>query len=94
MDKKLLAGLGLMSAMSLNQVNPETIMNIVASLSLLQFLTLLLRGSVFLDRIRLEGWREKIPFYIIKCKEHSYQLSYPSGYSKTLVCPKCIKEIS
>jgi hypothetical protein len=94
MDKNLLAGLGLVSAMSLYQLNAEQIMSIVASLSLLQVLTLTIRKSVFIDWIRPKGWRGRIPFYLIKCNKHGFQLSYPSGYNGTLICPKCVKEIS
>ena len=93
MDKKLLAGFGLMSVMNLHQINSDTVMQIVANLSLLQLLTLIISGSVFIDWLRLEGWKDKIPFYLIKCEKHGFQLSYPSGYSRELVCPKCLKEI-
>ena len=93
MDKKLLAGFGLMSVMNLHQINSDTVMQIVAGLSLLQLITLIVRGSVFIDWLRLEGWKDKIPFYLIKCEKHGFQLSYPSGYSREIVCPNCLKEI-
>jgi hypothetical protein len=91
MDSKVLAGLGLMSIMSLNQINAETILMIVSSLSLLQFLSLTIRGSLFIDWVRFEGWKGKLPLYIIKCPIHGYQLTYPNGHSESLVCPKCVK---
>jgi hypothetical protein len=90
MDSRLLAGLGLMTVMSLTQVNAETMLKIISSLSLLQLLMLKLRGSVLIDRARLEGWKNYLPFYIIRCPEHGYQLSYPNGYSDVLFCPKCV----
>ncbi len=91
MDSKLLAGLGLMRIINLNQINADTILMIVSSLSLLQFLVLWIRGSVFIDSVRLEGWKGKLPLYIIKCPTHGYQLTYPNGHSESLVCPKCVK---
>ncbi len=79
-----------MSALTLRQFSPDIILQIVAGLSLLQFITLIIKGSVLVDWLKFEGWRDKLPFYLIKCEKHGYQLSYPSGYMKTLFCPKCI----
>jgi hypothetical protein len=90
MDSKLLAGLGLISVMSLRQVNADTMLTIISSLSLLQLLMLKIRGSLLIDWVRLEGWKRNLPFYIIKCPIHGYQLSYPSGYNDVLICPKCV----
>ena len=90
MDSKLLAGLGLVSVMSLHQVNADTMLTIISSLSLLQLLMLKIRGSVLIDRVRLEGWKRNLPFYVIKCPKHGYQLSYPNGYNDVLICPKCV----
>jgi len=92
MDKRVLASLGIMSVMSLSQVNSEALNHIVAGLSILQLLKLLITGSVLIDFMKFEGWKEKIPFYLLKCEKHGYQLSYPSGFDRLLVCPKCIKE--
>lgn len=91
MDRRLLTGFGVMGALTLQQLSPDTIHQIVAGLSLFQFITLLISGSVLLDWLKFEGWRKKIPVYVIKCEKHGYQLSYPSGYMKTLFCPKCIQ---
>lgn len=93
MDSRILASLGIISALTLQQVNPDVIHQIIVGLSLLQFITLIIKGSVLVDWIKLEGWRDKIPFYLIKCKKHGYQLNYPSGFNKVLICPKCIKEL-
>jgi hypothetical protein len=94
MDSKLMAGLGLMSALSLNQINAETMLAIVSSLSLLQLLILRIRGSVFVDWVSFEGWKRKLPFYVIRCPKHGYQISYPSGYDEVLICPKCLSGTS
>ena len=91
MNEKLIASLGILSLVGL-QVGPEHLLNIISGLSFLQLAVLMLRGSVLLDKVRLEGWREKIPIYLVKCKKHGYQLSYPQGYTMDLRCPKCIKE--
>jgi hypothetical protein len=90
LDHKFLAKIGLISVMSLNQIKPETMLMIISSLSLLQFLMLKISGSVFLDRLSLSGWKKSLPFYIIRCPIHGYQLSYPSGYNHILLCPKCV----
>jgi hypothetical protein len=92
MDKHVLSRLKILSVMSLSQINVEALNNIVAGLSLLQVLRLLIIGSVLIDWMKLDGWKDKIPFYLIKCPKHGYQLSYPSGYYRSLVCPKCIYE--
>jgi hypothetical protein len=92
MDKHVLTSLGIISVMSLSQVNPEALNHVVAGLSILQLLRLLITGSVLIDWMKFEGWKEKMPFYLIKCENHGYQLSYPSGFNKLLICPKCIKE--
>lgn len=93
MDKRLLASLGIMSLLSIEQLSPDIIHQIVAGLSLLQFITLVVKGSVLIDWMRFEGWRDKIPFYLIKCEKHGYQLSYPSGFMRKLICPKCIMDL-
>ncbi|MGD0805111.1 MAG: hypothetical protein ABSA11_13685 [Candidatus Bathyarchaeia archaeon] len=90
-DSKLLAGLGLMSVISLSQINAETMLKIISSLSLLQFIVLRLRGSVLIDWARFDGWKKSLPFYIINCPQHGYQLSYPHGYHDILLCPRCVE---
>jgi hypothetical protein len=92
MDRSLLAQLGIISVITLQQINTETIQQIISNLNLLQFITLLVTGSVLIDWMKLEGWKDKIPFYLVKCPKHGYQLSYPSGFKKMLTCPKCIKD--
>jgi hypothetical protein len=87
---KILAGLGLMSVMSLSQVNAETMLKIISSLTLLQFLVLKIRGSVLVDWVRFDSWKRSLPFYILKCPVHGYQLSYPHGFNDVLLCPKCV----
>jgi hypothetical protein len=92
MDKQILTKLGIISVMSLSQVNADALNNIVAGLNIIQVLRLVMMGSVLIDWMKLDGWREKIPFYLIKCPKHGYELSYPSGYKGSLICPKCISE--
>lgn len=87
---RLLAGLGLVGSMSMNQINAETMLTIISSLSLLQLVILAMRGSVLVDWVSFEGWKGKLPLYVIKCDKHGYQLSYPNGYRRVLLCPKCI----
>ena len=93
MDKHVLSSLGILSVVSLSQINTDALDTIVAGLNIIQILKLIILGSVLIDWMKLDGWKDKIPFYLIKCPKHGYQISYPSGYSGSLVCPKCIIEI-
>ena len=62
-------------------------------ISLLNRLKLRLTGYVYVeDRIK-PGWTEPLPFYLIKCPVHGYVESYPHGYEKKIVCPKCLEEL-
>jgi hypothetical protein len=90
MERKLLDGFGIVSAMSLTSLNADAILRIVSSLSLPELLILGITGSVLIDRLSLDGWKSKLPFYIIKCHKHGYQLSYPNGFDDVLICPKCL----
>ena len=90
MESKLLAGLGLVSAMSLTSINAETILKIVSSLTLIQLIMLGIQGSVLVDWVTFDGWKSKLPFYVIKCHKHGYQISYPNGFNNVLICPKCL----
>jgi hypothetical protein len=92
MNEKLLASLGLLSVISLQQINSENLLNLVQGLSFFQLLILMIQGSVLIANLRLEGWRDKIPIYLFKCKKHGYQLSYPQGHMMVIRCPKCAKE--
>jgi hypothetical protein len=90
MERKILAGLGLVSTISLTSLNAETILKIISNLNLFQLIILGITGSVLIDRISFDGWKSKLPFYILKCPKHGYQISYPSGFNEALICPKCL----
>jgi hypothetical protein len=92
MASKLLAGLGLSSIVKMEQISSDTILRIVSNLNILEIVVLCVFGSVLIDRIMLQGWKEKIPFYLIKCPHHGYQLSYPSGFEQNLICPRCLSK--
>jgi len=94
MNKHVLASLGIISVVGLQQINPDVIRSLVSNLSIMEFLTLVITGKILVDWMRLEGWKDKIPFYIIKCDKHGFQISYPSGFNKKLICPKCTQEYS
>jgi hypothetical protein len=94
MESKLLAGLGIVSAISLTSMNPETILKIVSSLNLVQLIMLGIQGSVLIDWISFDGCKNKLPFYVIKCPKHGYQLSYPNGHNDVLICPKCLTPVT
>ena len=62
-------------------------------ISLINRLKLQLNGYIYVeDRIK-PGWREPLPFYLIKCPVHGYVESYPHGYDKKIICPICLEEL-
>jgi hypothetical protein len=92
MNEKLLASLGMLSVIGLQQINAEYLLNIVSGLSFFQLLMLMIQGSVLIANLKLDGWRDKIPIYLFKCEKHGYQLTYPQGHMMRIICPKCAKE--
>jgi len=64
------------------------------NLSLLQRMALKINGYVYLFHARKEGWKGKLPFYLVRCKKHGiYYLDYPHGYRGYFNCPKCWEEM-
>jgi len=92
MDEKLLASLGLLSVISIQQINAENLLNIISGLNFFQLIILMIQGSVLIANLKLEGWRDKIPIYLFKCDKHGYQLTYPQGHMRMIRCPKCSKD--
>jgi hypothetical protein len=63
-------------------------------LGLWQRLKLKINGKVFVGYAKREGWKGKLPFYIVRCKKHSiYFLDYPHGFDPYFTCPLCIKNM-
>jgi len=62
-------------------------------ISLIDRLKIQLRGYVFLEDRVEPDWNESLPFYLFRCPVHGYVESYPHGYKKKLVCPKCLEEL-
>lgn len=56
------------------------------------WLRLMILGETYLRHDAKQGWRGKLPFYIVKCSRHGYFLGYPQGLSERFRCPLCIKE--
>ena len=79
-------------AIKLSEITPELIHQIQNSLSLVQRISQKILGYAYIDHLLLEGWTEKIPFYIFKCEKHDFQLGYPHGHNMNLLCPDCLKE--
>ncbi len=60
-------------------------------IGLINQLKLRLSGYIYIeDRIEPD-WKKPLPFYIFNCPLHGYVESYPHGYEKKLVCPKCLE---
>ena len=49
-------------------------------------------GSIFINNVQLEEWKDLLPFYAFRCHKHGTQIGYPSGWRNTLSCPLCYKE--
>ncbi len=47
------------------------------------------RGYAFSHHEARNGWKKKLPFFIIKCPEHGYQVNYVQGFRKEIRCPEC-----
>ena len=62
-------------------------------ISLINRLKLQLNGCVYVENRIKPGWRESLPFYLIKCPVHGYVESYPHGYDKKIICPMCLEEL-
>ena len=65
-------------------------------LSLLQRFILKIQGYVYLFHARKDGWKGKLPFYLVKCKKHDvFFIDYPHGFppNQYFNCPICLKEI-
>ncbi len=90
MESKLLASAGIVSALSLTRIGPDMILQLVSGLNPIELLVLAISGSVLIGHTSF-GSRKKLPFYLIKCPKHGYQLSYPTGFDQILLCPKCIE---
>lgn len=56
----------------------------------LQKLKLKVFGKIYIGKKQLPGWKAPLPFYIFKCPTHGLQMSYPNGWNRLLICPKCI----
>ena len=51
-------------------------------------------GSIVLNNVQLEGWKDPLPFHAFRCHKHGIQIGYPSGWRNTFNCPVCFKEHS
>jgi hypothetical protein len=65
---------------------------IVSNLTAPQRFCLRILDSFMIGHIQMTGWAKQLPFYIMYCEKHGYRITYPTGYSKKLLCPGCIKE--
>lgn len=60
------------------------------------FQKLLLRifGRIYVGSEKKAGWSSPLPMYAFICPKHGIQTNYPNSWNKTLLCPKCISEVS
>jgi hypothetical protein len=76
---------------NINEITPNLIQKIVGNLNFIEKLILRIRGSLFIDNIKFEGWSRELPLYLFKCNHHGYELNYPQGYDRILICLDCRK---
>jgi hypothetical protein len=89
MKEKLLTSLGVAGMIGFTHIDPVSLLNLLSGLSILEVLVLMITGSIMIGKIRLNGWQEKMPIYLVKCSKHGFQITYPMGHMANLVCPKC-----
>ena len=58
-----------------------------------QKIELRLFGCTYLGQRMENGWSSTLPYYAFICKKHGIQYGYPTGFSKTLLCPECIRSL-
>ena len=61
-------------------------------LSWRQRLQLWYQGYAYLFHKSKSGWRGKLPFYVVECKEHGLFIDYPHGLNGHFHCPKCLED--
>lgn len=44
----------------------------------------------YIEDRKYPGWKDFLPFYRFHCPIHGFVISYPHGYERKLICPKCI----
>jgi hypothetical protein len=60
------------------------------NLSLLKWLKLKISGKTFLRYEKREGWKGKLPFYIVRCSRcKQLYMDYPHGHKNYFLCPNC-----
>jgi len=67
------------------------------NLNLIQKLQLKILGHAYLFHATKNGWKGKLPFYIVKCKKHNiFFIDYPHGFppNQYFNCPLCLKEMT
>ena len=74
-------------------IEAETLSMIASGLSFIEKLKLKYRSYVKIGDYVMDGWSDRLPFYLFKCHKHGYQVNYPSIYSSTLVCPVCLRDL-
>lgn len=62
------------------------------TIGLRQRLSLKILEHAVLFRRMKPGWRNPLPFYVVKCGRHGYYIDYPQGYKGYFRCPKCDEE--
>lgn len=77
---------------TLEDINDEFICDIINNLSITEKIILKIQGSVEIGKIMIYGWKNRLPFYLFKCPDHGYQISYLSGHYMSLHCPKCLHQ--
>ena len=74
-------------------IDEDTLHKILDNMSLIQRVMLRLRGKIMLGYAQRWGWKDKMPFYLFRCKIHGYQIGYPAGHNEGIDCPVCDEEL-
>lgn len=84
-------GLDFGDILNLDEIDKNLVYRIVSRLTITQQILFKIYGTIKIGQVRLSGWKEELPFYLFKCEKHGFQMTYPSGHSKELHCPVCLK---
>jgi len=85
-------GIDIGKVRQIEEFDDKLVSRIVSSLNTYQRMSMMIRGSLELGKLRMENWKAERSFFLFKCPVHGYQVTYPSGYFENLQCLPCFRE--